>query len=81
MKSLTRQELDALLAAAPEPDRLMLTVAVNHGLRVSELVSLDASNIIGSTASHPLMGSSGSSIALIEVRAIVSATRFLPAKK
>ena len=47
MKSLTRQELDALLAATPEPDKLMLTVAVNHGLRVSELVSLDASNIIG----------------------------------
>lgn len=47
MKSLTKAELDALLAAAPEPDRLMLTVAVNHGLRVSELVSLDASNIIG----------------------------------
>jgi integrase len=47
MKSLTRIELDALLAAAPEPDRLMLTVAVNHGLRVSELVSLDASNIVG----------------------------------
>jgi integrase len=47
MKSLTKVELDALLAATPEPDRLMLKVAVNHGLRVSELVSLDASNIIG----------------------------------
>ena len=46
MKSLTRPELDALLAAAPEPDRLMFLVAFNHGLRVSEVVNLNASNIV-----------------------------------
>jgi integrase len=46
MKSLTRLELDALLAATPEPDRLMFLVAFNHGLRVSEVVNLNASNIV-----------------------------------
>jgi integrase len=46
MKSLTRQELDALLAVTPEPDRLMFLVAFNHGLRVSEVINLDASNIV-----------------------------------
>lgn len=46
MKSLTRVELDALLAATPEPDRLMFLTAFNHGLRVSEVVNLDASNIV-----------------------------------
>ena len=43
MKSLTKKELDALLAATPESDKLLLQVAFNHGLRVSELVNLDAS--------------------------------------
>ena len=46
MKSLTKKELDALLAATPEPDRLMFLTAFNHGLRVSEVVNLDASNIV-----------------------------------
>lgn len=46
MKSLTKSELDALLAATPEPDRLMFLTAFNHGLRVSEVVNLDASNIV-----------------------------------
>ena len=46
MKSLTKKELDALLAATPESDKLLLQVAFNHGLRVSELVNLDASNIV-----------------------------------
>ena len=46
MKSLTKVELDALLAATPESDKLLLQVAFNHGLRVSELVNLDASNIV-----------------------------------
>jgi integrase/recombinase XerD len=46
MKSLTKTELDALLAATPEPDRLMFLVAFNHGLRVSEVVNLNASNIV-----------------------------------
>ena len=46
MKSLTKSELDTLLAATPEPDRLMFLTAFNHGLRVSEVVNLDASNIV-----------------------------------
>lgn len=46
MKSLSKTELDALLAATPEPDRLMFLTAFNHGLRVSEVVNLDASNIV-----------------------------------
>ena len=51
MKSLTKTELDALLAATPEPDRLMLLqVAFNHGLRVSEVVNLEASNIVDNTS-------------------------------
>src|SRR5271155_984617 len=46
MKSLTREELANLLNTAPEPDRLMLLVCFNHGLRVSEVINLDASNIV-----------------------------------
>ena len=46
IKSLTKSELDALLAATPELDRLMFLTAFNHGLRVSEVVNLDASNIV-----------------------------------
>ena len=46
MKSLSKSELDALFAATPEPDRLMFLTAFNHGLRVSEVVNLDASNIV-----------------------------------
>ena len=38
MKSLTKVELDALLAATPEPDKLLfLTCLSIYGLRVSEL--------------------------------------------
>ena len=46
MKSLTKVELDALLAATPEPDRLMFLTCFNHGLRVSEVINLEASNIV-----------------------------------
>ena len=46
MKSLTREELARLLDVTPEPDRLAFLVCFNHGLRVSELVNLDAANIV-----------------------------------
>lgn len=49
MKSLTRPELDALLAVAlrhSELDYLMLATIFNHGLRVSEAVGLTKHNII-----------------------------------
>ena len=46
IKSLTKSELDALLAATPEPDRLMFLTCFNHGLRVSEVINLEASNIV-----------------------------------
>jgi len=49
MKSLTRPELDALLAVAfkhSELDFLMLATIFNHGLRVSEAVSLTRANIV-----------------------------------
>ena len=46
MKSLTKKEMDALLAATPEPDRLMFLTCFNHGLRVSEVINLEASNIV-----------------------------------
>jgi integrase len=46
MKSLTRPELGALLAVTPDPWKLAFQVCFNHGLRVSELVNLDASNIV-----------------------------------
>ena len=48
MRSLTRQELDALLAVArrhDERDWLMFSVTFCHGLRVSETLSLTRDNI------------------------------------
>jgi integrase len=50
MKSLTRSELAGLLEQAKqcsELDYLMLLVAFNHGLRASEVISLDNKNIQG----------------------------------
>lgn len=50
MKSLQRNELDALLAAAKgesEADYLLLLVSFNHGLRVSEAINLTSANIVG----------------------------------
>lgn len=50
MKALTRQELDALLTEAgkvSEMERLMILVAFNHGLRVSETLTLGRSNVAG----------------------------------
>jgi integrase len=48
MKSLTREELGRLLAAADESpiDRLMFTGILNHGLHVSEAISLTDANIV-----------------------------------
>ena len=49
MKSLTRAELDSLLAVAERHnkiDGLMLAVIFNHGLRVSEALSLTRDNIV-----------------------------------
>lgn len=45
MKSLTKVQLDALLAVAGT-DALMFRVMFNHGLRVSEVISLNDSNIV-----------------------------------
>jgi integrase len=50
MKSLTKPELDALLAVArkhSESDYLLLLVTFNHGLRVSEAINLTRANVIG----------------------------------
>lgn len=50
MKSLTRVELDALLRVArlrSESDYLMFKLAFYHGLRISEVLSLSAENIVG----------------------------------
>jgi type 1 fimbriae regulatory protein FimB/type 1 fimbriae regulatory protein FimE len=50
MKSLTRDELHRLFDAAEQvshKDALMLRVTFNHGLRVSEVISLNESNIVG----------------------------------
>ena len=44
MKALTQIELDALLAVSGEHS-LMFRVCFNHGLRVSELLSLTKDNI------------------------------------
>lgn len=49
MKSMTRPELDALLAVAlkySELDFLMLSTIFNHGLRVSEAINLTKHNIV-----------------------------------
>jgi integrase len=45
MKSLNQDELKALLAVAGS-DRLLFTVMFNHGLRVSEAISLTDANVI-----------------------------------
>lgn len=45
MKSLTRTELANLLDAAGS-DKLLFAVMFNHGLRVSEVISLDDTNVI-----------------------------------
>jgi type 1 fimbriae regulatory protein FimB/type 1 fimbriae regulatory protein FimE len=50
MKSFTREQLDRLLEVAKDEsfiDYLMLLCTFNHGLRVSETLSLTASNIVG----------------------------------
>ena len=61
MKSLTKSELDSLLAVAGShsaADRLMLLVAFNHGLRVSEVLTLSKDNIVdGSLIVSRLKGS------------------------
>jgi integrase/recombinase XerD len=46
VKSLSKDELKALLAVAQGLDRLMFTVMFNHGLRVSEVINLDESNVV-----------------------------------
>jgi integrase len=70
MKSLTRSELAGLREQAKqcsELDELMILVMFNHGLRVSEAINLDSSNIQGDyivvqrlknskKTSQPLMG-------------------------
>jgi integrase len=46
MRSLDRSQLKALLAAIPDArNRLMVLVAFNHGLRVSEVINLTGANI------------------------------------
>lgn len=46
MQSLTREELKSLIQAVPNPrQRLMLKVGFHHGLRVSEIIGLDDTNI------------------------------------
>ena len=50
MKSLTKSELDSILEVAGRHsacDKLMMKVTFNHGLRASEAVNLDSSNIVG----------------------------------
>src|ERR1035437_9743915 len=50
MKSLIKSELDALLKVArshSESDYLMFKLSFYHGLRVSEVLSLTAENIVG----------------------------------
>jgi integrase len=50
MKSLTKLELSGLIEVAGRHsalDKLMVKVTFNHGLRASETVNLDASNIVG----------------------------------
>jgi integrase len=61
MKSLTSAELDALLAVAQsesESDHLMFLVTFNHGLRVSETLSLTRENLVaGNLTVQRLKGS------------------------
>lgn len=49
MKAMTREQLDAVLTVArkySEDDYLALLVGFNHGLRISEILSLCAENIV-----------------------------------
>ena len=52
MKSLTKPQLESLLQVArkhSESDYLALLVGFNHGLRVSEILSLSPENIVNGT--------------------------------
>jgi integrase len=50
MKALTRQELESLLSkTACSQERLMYSVIVNHGLRISEALRMDKTNIKAGT--------------------------------
>ena len=61
MKSLTKVELNSLLEVAGKhspSDRLWMTIAFNHGLRVSEVLALTDENIVsGSLVIQRLKGS------------------------
>jgi integrase len=46
MKSLSKDELQRLLEVADSCDRLMILLAFNHGLRVSEVINLTAENFV-----------------------------------
>jgi integrase len=49
MKAMTRQQLDVVLAVAKahsEDDYVALLIGFNHGLRVSEILSLTPANIV-----------------------------------
>lgn len=46
MQHLTREQLKALLGQIPQPrQRLMVLTAFNHGLRVSEVITIQGSNL------------------------------------
>jgi integrase len=50
MKSLSKDELNRLLDIAKrhnERDYLAILVCFNHGLRISELIALDKTNVVG----------------------------------
>jgi len=52
MKALSRDELNSLIVVAQQDGdemALMVRVAFNHGLRVTELLSLTRDNIVGNT--------------------------------
>jgi integrase len=61
MKSLTKVELNSLLEVAGKhspSDRLWMTIAFNHGLRVSEVLALTDANVVaGSLVIQRLKGS------------------------
>jgi integrase/recombinase XerD len=66
MKSLTKDELNRLLAVAGS-DALMLRVMFNHGLRVSEVITLNETNVVsGHLVVQRLKGSCKTTQPLLE---------------
>jgi integrase len=80
MKSLSKDELKSLLEVAG-PDRLLFTVMFNHGLRVSEAIALNDTNVVdGHLVVQRLKGSEKTTQRILadEAQLLTMKGRFFP---